>query len=74
MDLEIDTNTDDIFNKIRAGQLDGTIASQPPAQLLQQYVTNPTLKSLVLAQYAMEDIADKLTVPCASLDRLMFSI
>ncbi len=45
MDLEIDTNTDDIFNKIRAGTIDGTIASTPPAQLLQQYVTNPTLKS-----------------------------
>lgn len=44
MDLEINTNTDDIFNKISAGQLDGTIASQPPPQVLQQYVTSPALK------------------------------
>ena len=44
LDLEINTNTDDIFNKIQAGQLDGTIASQPPAQVLQQYVTNPALQ------------------------------
>jgi peptide/nickel transport system substrate-binding protein len=44
LDLEINTNTDDIFNKIQAGQLDGTIASQPPPQVLQQYVTNPSLK------------------------------
>ncbi|HEX9234866.1 MAG TPA: ABC transporter substrate-binding protein [Actinomycetota bacterium] len=49
MDLEIDTNTDDIFNKVRAGQLDGTIASQPPAQLLQQYATNPALRPLLHA-------------------------
>jgi peptide/nickel transport system substrate-binding protein len=44
MDLQVNTNTDDIFNKIQAGQLDGTIASQPPPQVLQQYVTNPALK------------------------------
>src|SRR5436190_5664969 len=44
LDLEIDSNTDDIFNKISTGDLDGTIASQPPPQVLQQYVTSPDLK------------------------------
>jgi peptide/nickel transport system substrate-binding protein len=46
LDFEIDTNTDDIFNKIQAGDLDGTIASAPPKQTLQQYLTNPDLKPL----------------------------
>jgi len=45
--IDIDSNTDDIFNKIRTGQLDGSLASQPPAQVLQQYVTNPQLKGLL---------------------------
>jgi peptide/nickel transport system substrate-binding protein len=43
--LEINTNTDDIFNKVSTGQYDGTIASAPPPQVLQQYVTDPALKS-----------------------------
>jgi peptide/nickel transport system substrate-binding protein len=42
--IEINTNTDDIFNKISTGDLDGSLASQPPAQVLQQYVTDSTLK------------------------------
>ena len=44
LDLEIDSNTDDIFNKISTGDIDGTIASAPPAQLLQKYVTHASLK------------------------------
>jgi peptide/nickel transport system substrate-binding protein len=42
--ITIDTNTDDIFNKIQSGDLDGSWASQPPAALEQQYLTNPDLK------------------------------
>jgi peptide/nickel transport system substrate-binding protein len=42
--IEINTNTDDIFNKISTGDLDGSLASQPPAQVLQQYATDSTLK------------------------------
>src|SRR5205823_6961803 len=47
VDIEIDANTDDIFNKIQTGDLDGSLASQPPAQTLQQYVTNPSLKPML---------------------------
>jgi peptide/nickel transport system substrate-binding protein len=42
--ITINTNTDDIFNKVRTGDIDGTIASAPPSQVLQQYVTDPALK------------------------------
>ncbi len=31
VDIGIDTNTDDIFNKIQSGALDGSWASTPPA-------------------------------------------
>jgi len=47
VDIEIDTNTDDIFNKIQSGALDGSLASQPPAPIEQQYLTNPDLKGLL---------------------------
>jgi peptide/nickel transport system substrate-binding protein len=42
--ITIDTNTDDIFNKIQSGELDGSWASLPPKTLEQQYLTNPDLK------------------------------
>ena len=47
VDIAIDTNTDDIFNKIQAGTLDGSWASTPPATVEQQYLTNPDLKPLM---------------------------
>jgi peptide/nickel transport system substrate-binding protein len=47
IDIGIDTNTDDIFNKIQAGTLDGSWASTPPATVEQQYLTNPDLKPLM---------------------------
>jgi peptide/nickel transport system substrate-binding protein len=43
--ITINTNTDDIFNKIQSGDLDGSWASTPPKALLAQYLqTNPELK------------------------------
>ena len=42
--IEIDTNTDDIFAKIQNGDLDGSWASQPPAPVEQNYLTDPALK------------------------------
>jgi peptide/nickel transport system substrate-binding protein len=39
-----DTNTSDIFNRVQAGTLDGTLDSKLPSTTLRQYVTNPTLK------------------------------
>jgi peptide/nickel transport system substrate-binding protein len=44
--ITIDTNTDDIFNKIQSGDLDGSWASQPPKTVEQQYLTNPDLKAM----------------------------
>jgi len=42
--ITIDTNTDDIFNRIQSGELDGSWASLPPKTLEQQYLTNPDLR------------------------------
>jgi peptide/nickel transport system substrate-binding protein len=42
--ITIDTNTDDIFNKIQSGDLDGSWQSNPSGTILQQYVTDPNLK------------------------------
>jgi len=47
VDIEIDTNTDDIFNKIRSGDLDGSLASTPPPQVESQYLTQADLKPLM---------------------------
>jgi peptide/nickel transport system substrate-binding protein len=49
IDIEIDTNTTDIFNKIQSGSLDGSWASTPPPEIEQQYLTNPSLKPLLHA-------------------------
>jgi peptide/nickel transport system substrate-binding protein len=40
----IDANNDDIFNKIQNGDLEDEVSSVPP-QVLQKYVTDPSLKS-----------------------------
>jgi peptide/nickel transport system substrate-binding protein len=47
VDIEIDTNTDDIFNKIQAGTLDGSWASTPSATVESQYLNDPSLKPLL---------------------------
>jgi peptide/nickel transport system substrate-binding protein len=41
----VDANTDDIFNKIQAGQLDGSLTSIPPPTVEQRYLADPTLKN-----------------------------
>ncbi|HJP66226.1 MAG TPA: ABC transporter substrate-binding protein [Actinomycetota bacterium] len=40
----INSNTDDIFNQVEAGALDGSLSSTPPAQVEQRYLTDPVLK------------------------------
>src|SRR5204863_228821 len=40
----IDSNTDDIFNKVETGELDGSWTSQPPPQVLQKYATDSSLR------------------------------
>lgn len=47
IDIRIDTNTDDIFNKIEAGSLDGTYASTPPPTVQRAYTTDPSKKNLL---------------------------
>jgi peptide/nickel transport system substrate-binding protein len=47
--IVINSNTDDIFNQIQAGNLDGSLGSQPPATVEQKYLTDPNLKPLLHA-------------------------
>jgi len=42
--VSINTNVDDIFNKIQAGQLDSSLSDQPPKPVLQQYLTDEAKK------------------------------
>jgi peptide/nickel transport system substrate-binding protein len=43
----IDSNADDIFSRVQAGQLDDEVSSPSP-KTIRQYVTNPTLKPRLL--------------------------
>ncbi len=43
----IDTNVNDIFNKVQSGALDASFVNQPPKTVLQQYLTQPAKKSLI---------------------------
>ena len=45
--LTIDTNVNDIFNKVEAGTLDSSWTNIPPKPILQQYVTQPAKKNLL---------------------------
>ncbi len=47
IDVRIDSNTDDIFNKISAGSLDGTFASTPPPTVQRTYTTDQSKKDLL---------------------------
>jgi peptide/nickel transport system substrate-binding protein len=42
--VSVDTNVDDIFSRIEAGDLDSSISDQPPKPVLQQYLTDPAKK------------------------------
>jgi peptide/nickel transport system substrate-binding protein len=43
--VSVDTNIDDIFSRIQAGDLDSSISDQPPKPVLQQYLTDPAKKA-----------------------------
>lgn len=51
VDLVLNTNTEDIFNKIEAGTVDGEFAT-PPGTVLQKYSTNSELKDRLKANGA----------------------
>jgi peptide/nickel transport system substrate-binding protein len=42
--VTIDTNVDDIFSRVQAGDLDSSISDQPPKPVLQQYLTDSAKK------------------------------
>jgi peptide/nickel transport system substrate-binding protein len=42
--VAVDTNVDDIFSRVQAGDLDSSIADQPPKPVLQQYLTDQAKK------------------------------
>ena len=39
----VDSNVTDIFNKVQSGSLDGSLADQPPATVVQRYAANASL-------------------------------
>jgi peptide/nickel transport system substrate-binding protein len=45
IDIRIDSNVDDIFNKVLQGSLDGSLADQPPNTVVRQYLTDPNKKN-----------------------------
>jgi peptide/nickel transport system substrate-binding protein len=45
--ISIDTNINDIFNKVQSGSLDASFTNQPPKPILQQYLTQPAKKNLI---------------------------
>jgi peptide/nickel transport system substrate-binding protein len=42
--VSVNTNVDDIFSQIQAGNLDSSVSDQPPKPVLQQYLTDPAKK------------------------------
>ncbi len=45
--IVVDTNVNDIFNKVRSGALDASYANQPPKSILAQYLTDPAKKKFL---------------------------
>jgi peptide/nickel transport system substrate-binding protein len=44
IDIRVNTNVDDIFNKVLDGSLDGSLVDQPPNTIVRQYLTDETKK------------------------------
>lgn len=45
--LAVNSNVDDIFAKVRAGDLDGSFGDTPPATVEQEYATDPELEQYI---------------------------
>jgi len=54
LQISINSNVDDIFAKIQAGELDGSFTDTPPSTVEQEYATNPDLQ-----QYIHSDPGDR---------------
>lgn len=52
INIDLNTNVQDIYAKIRAGELDGAVSSgNPPADVLQAYATDPELQPLLMTGF-----------------------
>ncbi len=47
VDIGVDPDTADIFARIKAGLLDGSLVSVPPVSVVEEYVTDPSLAGLL---------------------------
>jgi peptide/nickel transport system substrate-binding protein len=54
IDIRVNSNVDDIFNKVLEGSLDGSLVDQPPNTVVRQYLTDETKK-----QYLHSNEADR---------------
>ncbi|MGH7643594.1 MAG: ABC transporter substrate-binding protein [Candidatus Dormibacteria bacterium] len=65
VDITIDPNVADIFDKIRKGELDGSIFDNPPATVASTYLTSPSLRKYFhsTVAYWSESISMNLAVP-----------
>ena len=54
LQIAVNSNVDDIFAKIQAGELDGSFTDTPPSTVEQDYATNPDLQ-----QYIHSDPGDR---------------
>ncbi len=63
--IDIDTNISDIFNKVQASQLDGAMFNAPPAVVVHNYQTSPTLKAYLHTTPILwlESITMNLAIP-----------
>jgi peptide/nickel transport system substrate-binding protein len=47
--ISVDTNVNDIFNRVESGALDASYVNQPPKTILARYLTDPSKKRLLHA-------------------------
>ncbi len=65
VDIELDTNVSDIFNRVQAGQLDGAMFNTPPAVVIRDYQSNSSLKAYLRSTpiLSLEAITMNLAIP-----------
>ena len=65
IDIRVNSNVDDIFNKVLQGSLDGSLVDQPPNTVVRQYLTDESKKQQLHSNEADRTwfISMNLTVP-----------
>jgi peptide/nickel transport system substrate-binding protein len=63
--IDIDSNISDIFNRVQDGQLDGAMFNAPPAVVVHDYQTNPSLEGYLHSTPVLwlESITMNLAIP-----------